>query len=210
MPTTRVLQSRTSAECIKLSPQTADLLVPLGGQAQDLRPPTLWCAAVSLGAAAITWLAAVSDFIFDTPKTFGVCLGLFVLLAVPGAFLFWLYKMLHEVAQLPRQFQLSAQAVSTDPAPVATPIEGSVKDRSKAVWERVKNATTRRVQSALDFWALLECLGEVDSLGGPSRFLAFMANPISRILTGFAIVVSSLLVLSASFALVKFLFGLVF
>ena len=40
MPTTRVLQSRTSAECIKLSPQTADLLVPLGGQAQDLRPPS--------------------------------------------------------------------------------------------------------------------------------------------------------------------------
>lgn len=210
MPTTQVLESHASAKCIELSPQTADLLIPLGGQAQDLRLPTFWCAAVSLGGALITWIAAFAEYLFESPKTFVVCIGLFALLAVPGVFFLWLYKMLREVAQLPQQFQLNAQAVSTDPAAPADPIKGSFADRCKAIFSRVRNGTTRQIQSALDFWAVLECLGTVDSVGGPTRFLAFMANPVSRILIGIAVAVSSLLVLSAGFALLRLVFGLVF
>jgi len=183
-------------------PEFVRLVFSLGREARFLAQPVFCCAALSLGGALLSWSFCFYAYIFDSFKSFLVCALILMIVAVPGAFLFWLYRSLREISRLPSCLRL-AGGVDEEPARGADwqasegPAPTNWFGRFKARMERV-----------LELWELLsDFQQELLRLSGPSLWLIFLAKPASIFIIAAAFLASAFLVLGAILATVQGMFS---
>jgi hypothetical protein len=189
MSTQEITQATESPPAtIELDP-FARAVQTVAGAAAAISLPLLWLSISSLASAVLVWGAWVAPFLTASIVSLIAGLGSLGLLAVPGLLLLKAHWMLRDLARLPGR---------VDALKGLAPLDVLAQARADAEKAAPKGRGARMAAMARAYGRIIidlrtAVLGAEEALVKMVPQVCLIASPVTFLLAGFAIVVSSLL-----------------